>query len=443
MAVVRYNREIMDNQLSIAEAFEIAFSCHANGDLAQAETIYRLIQDASPEEPQSLHYLGILLHQREGSDLALQYVQRSVEIAPDNADWRNDLGNILAQRGELAAAVLEFERAVALRPKDPLLWTNLGAVLQRMNKTADAQSAFRKAIEIDPCCAAALSNLANSLESCGCDLEAAHYHCRAYVLEPTADKPKSLLGIAYYNLGRYAEAAEVYRQWMEEEPENPTPRHLYAACSGRAVPLRASDSYVEKTFDDFAANFDSRLQGLSYRGPQLVAAALEKMAAPGANRAVLDAGCGTGLCAEYLAPYARELTGVDLSAAMLLQAQKRGLYHRLEKCELTAYLRSHPGAFDLIAAADTLIYFGALDELFAAVFSALNPQGLFVFTVESAPEDEDFQLNPHGRYSHGKNPLLASLRQAGFELLSLDSGVIRVEFGSEVKSLVVSARRNP
>ena len=433
----------MDQQLSVDEAFEIAFACHMKGDMEQAKTTYLMILDALPEEPRSLHFLGILLHQEEKSDLAVQCVRRSVELVPDSPDWRNDLGNILAERGDMESAGREFENAIALQPNNPMLWNNLGAMRERSGKASEAQLAFREAIAIDPFFGDALSNLANSLDREGRQIEAAEYHCRAYVLEPTRDKPKSMLGIAYYKLGRLVEAAEIYREWMSEEPDNPIPRYHFAACSGEAVPLRASDAYVEKHFDKFAPNFDSQLENLSYRGPEMIAEALARVATPVGAWSVLDAGCGTGLCARFLSPYASHLIGIDLSSVMLEEAKRRGLYHELVKYEITSYLAGHQGCFDLIAAADTLIYFGALEELFAAVFSALRPGGLFIFTVEEAAADETFRLNPHGRYSHGKNYLTAFLLKAGFELLAMDFGVVRVEFGNPVDGLTISARRKP
>ena len=115
---------------------------------------------------------------------------------------------------------------------------------------------------------------------------------------------------------------------------------MLAACSGRDVPARASDAFVEKTFDSFAASFDAKLASLGYRAPALVA---EMLAHAGldASRSldVLDAGCGTGLCGPLVAPYARRLVGVDLSEAMLARARARDVYDELVKGELTAYLR--------------------------------------------------------------------------------------------------------
>ena len=431
----------MDQQLSIDEAFEYAFSWHRKGDTEQAKATYLMILDVVPEEPRSLHFLGILLHQEEKSDLALSCVKKSIELVPDSPDWRNDLGNILADRGDFAGAAGEFENVIALTPGNPVYWNNLGAVQDRCGRAAEAQLAFRSAIAIDPLFGDALCNLGNLLDREGRQVEAAEFHCRAFVLEPTQDKPKSMLGIAYYKLGRLAEAAEIYRQWMLEEPDNPIPRYHYSACSREAVPLRASDDYVEKHFDTFAPNFDSNLRNLSYRGPDMIARALQSVATRNPGLAVLDAGCGTGLCAAILSPYARRLTGVDLSAAMLDEAKKRGLYHELVKCEITNYLAEHPNRFDLVAAADTLIYFGALEELFATGYSALRAGGLFVFTVEEErTANETFRLNPHGRYSHSKGYLADLLSKSGFEILAMEPGAIRVEFGTPVEGLTIAAR---
>ena len=85
---------------------------------------------------------------------------------------------------------------------------------------------------------------------------------------------------------------------------------MHAACTGHDVPARASNGFVERTFDGFAASFESKLERLSYRAPALVAAMIEEAGVERAKRLdVLDAGCGTGLCGPLLAPYARRLVG--------------------------------------------------------------------------------------------------------------------------------------
>jgi len=69
--------------------------------------------------------------------------------------------------------------------------------------------------------------------------------------------------------------------------------------------LRASNSFIETTFDSFAGSFESKLARLRYRAPALVAAILEDYGLEGPRLEVLDAGCGTGLYGIIVSPFAR------------------------------------------------------------------------------------------------------------------------------------------
>ena len=69
-------------------------------------------------------------------------------------------------------------------------------------------------------------------------------------------------------------------------------------------------------------------------------------------------------------------------------AREKQIYDELTQAELTAYLRDHPDGFDVIVTADTLVYFGALEEVAAAAAAALRPGGVLVFTVEEALEPD-------------------------------------------------------
>jgi len=78
---------------------------------------------------------------------------------------------------------------------------------------------------------------------------------------------------------------------------------------------------------------------------------------PSRRLEVLDAGCGTDSAERWVAPYARSAGGVDLSDGMLAHAKDKTSNPHLIKAELSAYLRDHGEAFDLIVSADTLVYF--------------------------------------------------------------------------------------
>ena len=215
------------------------------------------------------------------------------------------------------------------------------------------------------------------------------------------------------------EVAGVFEEWPQEDPDDPVARHMLSACTGRDVPARASDGFVEKTFDSFAASFESKLQALSYRAPALVAAAVESAGLPASKHlAVLDAGCGTGLCGPFVSPYARRLVGVDLSDGMLSHAKEKHFYDELVRAELTEYLRANQDQFELIVSADTLVYFVYLQAVFAALSAALRPNGVFVCTLEHATGAEagiDYRLELHGRYSHSRAYVERLLADEGLE----------------------------
>ena len=117
---------------------------------------------------------------------------------------------------------------------------------------------------------------------------------------------------------------------------------------------------------------------------------------------VLEFGCGTGLCGVLLRSSSKNLVGVDLSPGMLDKARARSIYDELVEGELCAFMRSRPAAFDIVNCADTLCYFGALEEAMAAARACLRPGGVFAFTLEAEPPDSEHRhrIQAHGRYAH-------------------------------------------
>ncbi|WP_029363005.1 class I SAM-dependent DNA methyltransferase [Herbaspirillum lusitanum] len=102
-------------------------------------------------------------------------------------------------------------------------------------------------------------------------------------------------------------------------------------------------------------------------------------------------------------------------------------------------------AFDLVLAADTLIYFGDLEKVFDAVASTLRSAGHFVFTVEAvmpeAGQVVGFQLHPSGRYRHGTDYVMRCLAAAGLTLVSMTEATLREEIRQPVKGVLAVAQR--
>jgi predicted TPR repeat methyltransferase len=433
-----------DRAVTLEEAVSIAIRLQQNEQWRAADDIYRQILEVAPDYADAIHFAGVCAHQQGRSAEAQELIERSLALESGRADWHSNLGIVLRDRLKLDEAVAAFRDAIAIDPHHANAHSNLGVVLRAQGKLAESEAAYRAAIEVDPEHSDAYANLGILLNSQRRIHEAVLCFCKVITFRPKHPEARRLLALAHCTLGETDKAVEVFEEWLKEEPGHPIALHMLAACSGRDMPTRASDGFVEKTFDSFARSFDSKLAKLQYRAPALVAGALaESGLAPSKGFDILDAGCGTGLCGPLIEPYARRLTGVDLSARMLDQARARNVYDELVKGELTAFLSGAQAEYDVIVSADTLCYFGPLHEVARAAAAALRPGGQLVFTVEEmidGASDTGYSLSPHGRYQHARRYIERVLADANLrsEIMSAE---LRLEAGDPVAGLVVRAAK--
>ena len=204
----------------------------------------------------------------------------------------------------------------------------------------------------------------------------------------------------------------------------------------------------KKTFDDFAASFDTVLADLDYQVPKLLGDVVQSIAGEEESKEwdIIDLGCGTGLCCQFLRPFAKRLVGVDLSSKMLDKAEERGGYDDLVHADLTEYLSDCATTFDLVFSADTLMYLGDLGRVFDGVASVLNPGGAFIFSLEKLGGDdikdhEGYRLDRTGRFQHTRESILDWLRSSGLAVESIREERLRDEGRLTVKGYLVHARR--
>jgi predicted TPR repeat methyltransferase len=284
-----------------------------------------------------------------------------------------------AARGDLAGAADILAQTVELAPAFATAWFALGAIRDRLGDRAGAIAAFEKARDAD----------------------ADDYHG------------------ARLQLARLG--------------------------SGEAAPAM-SETYVRRLFDQYAGRYDAALtERLAYRGPGLLRDAVEQtMRATGRPLhfpSMLDLGCGTGLGGAAFRSIVDRLAGVDLSPAMIAQAESKGFYDRLATADLTDFLTAEAGGgttYDVVVAADVFVYVNDLTPIVAAAARALAPGGLFAFTVETHI-GEGVRLLPTLRYAHGERYIRRALTAADLALGSISSTAVRSEKGVPVDSLVVVA----
>jgi predicted TPR repeat methyltransferase len=352
---------------------------------------------------------AVELLQRRRTREAQAVLQAVLERWPEQPDALNFLGVLKHQQGDSEAAVTLLRRATRGEADSPGAWNNLGNVLAALQRHGEAEQAYRECLTRQPDFSDAIGNLAAM-----CSKQ-----------------------------GRLAEAAGLYRQALRLEPDNMVLRHHLAACIDEAPPARASDGYLQEVFDRDASQFEARLGSLHYQAPQRLAELLERqLPPPTAQYDIADLGCGTGLCAPLVQPWARSLVGCDLSAGMLDLARMRGQYTSLFQEELESFLQARPGAFDGLVCTDTLIYVGDLHAAMAAAAGSLRPGGWFGFSVEALSDDDTkpFRLLPHGRYAHRRDHVLDALKAARMRLAELESFTVRNELGVGAPGWLVLAR---
>lgn len=214
-----------------------------------------------------------------------------------------------------------------------------------------------------------------------------------------------------------------------------------AAADGTAV------SYVEALFDQYATQFEhSLVDRLGYRVPEmldaLVSEEMARLGVEGFARA-LDLGCGTGLMGQHLRGKTAYLEGIDVSAAMIAETARKGIYDSLQKAELVAALNTRRADADLVTAADVFIYCGALPPVLAALVPALKPGGLVAFSLEAHDGPEPLFLRPSLRYAHGVDATRDALVVAGLDVLRFETAVLRFDRGAPITGMLVVARRPP
>lgn len=421
----------------------MAVSLHRAGDLDKALQLYQRLLAAKPNHIEALHFLGVLYHQRGQTERAVNSIKAAIALAPGYADAHNNLGNVLKETNQIELALSAYRRVVAINPDHADAWNNLGVLLRGQGQYDEAGTAYARALELHPNLAVAWQNRGNLLAHVNRLDEAVAAYSRVLALQPRNTAAYDALGKTLYRARKIEQAIEVYRQWLHTDPESSVARHMLAACTGEAIPTRASDGYVRDVFDGFAGSFDQVLDQLGYRAPTLIRELLERaLPQPNASLVVADAGCGTGLCAEFLRPLAKKLVGIDLSPGMLARARARNTYDQLIEAELSGWLASQTDAYDLIVSADTLCYFGSLEGVLSGAARALRPGGLLVFTVERAGAlVRAYELHASGRYSHAEHYVREGLAQAALTLLNVEPVVLRREGGHEVNGLLISAQR--
>jgi predicted TPR repeat methyltransferase len=255
------------------------------------------------------------------------------------------------------------------------------------------------------------------------------------------------MGETYHQLGERDLAIEVFEKVLSLDPSDRLGAglriaHINGGKRNSASSHSMSHAFVAALFDQYADRFDAHLtKALRYQGPDILFKALQQHCQLKSRNfyfpQVVDLGCGTGLMGEKIRQNVETLLGVDLSEKMVSYAQKSGFYNEVTCGDIVSMLAAQKsGSFDLLIAADVLVYISELEPLFTQAKRSLGVTGLFTFTAQSMPS-AGYQLGPDMRYHHSAEYITQTARTAGLVVESLVECVTRFDAGKPVQGFVV------
>jgi predicted TPR repeat methyltransferase len=255
------------------------------------------------------------------------------------------------------------------------------------------------------------------------------------------------LGAIRDQLSNRAGAVAAFEKVRDLDSEDYHGARLQLARLGAGNPTPAmTETYVRRLFDQYAERYDvSLIEHLAYRGPVLLREAVESVlrvdGRPMHFNSMLDLGCGTGLAGAAFQPFVDRCVGVDLSPAMIAQADAKGVYDRLVKADVGHFLAREAAdgvKYHLVVAADVFVYINDLRQILAAIARVLRPEGVLAFTVETH-RGGGVKLRPTLRYAHG-HEVRALLGAAALTASHFGTTPVRYERGVPVDSHVIVAQ---
>ncbi len=203
---------------SVVGMLNDAVALHRAGQLDGAERAYREILRIDPQQPDALHLMGVLANQRGDGVVAVDWIRRSLAVAPHFAGAHYNLAMACESAGRDDEAENAYRAALRLAPDSLDAWINLGRLLAARGRLDEAADCYRRAIAVDPTAAKAHFNLANALSRLGRADEALNHLREAVRLEPENPSFHNNLGAALKELGRYDDAADAFRRALALAP---------------------------------------------------------------------------------------------------------------------------------------------------------------------------------------------------------------------------------
>ena len=219
--------------------------------LKQALDAYAHAVKLRPQDGRLALNQGLLLAKLGDDAKAQAALEHASELKGGEAAWRT-LCILYNKAGEAKKA--EGACGKASGPEASAeTWYNLGFARQKLGKADGAEEAFKKALKADPEHAASLYNLGFMDYEAG-RAEDALTRFKAALAAKDGDYPEAQYnaGVVLGDLGRWEEAAQLYRDLLKKDPKNEDAKanlDFVINAGGKALLDEGRDAYVKGDFE--------------------------------------------------------------------------------------------------------------------------------------------------------------------------------------------------
>lgn len=188
-------------------------------DYAGAESLYRQVLQAEPDQPDALHLLGLIAQQAGQSASAIDLIRRAIKVNRYNPDYYYNLGVIYESLKKYDAAIQCNLRAIHLKPDSFASRFSLANDYRLAGRLEEAVGEYRNVLTLEPDSAEVYSNLGAALGALGRSQEAVDSLQKALEIQPDQPDMHSNLGMALHSLGNLEDSEKNYRRALELKPD--------------------------------------------------------------------------------------------------------------------------------------------------------------------------------------------------------------------------------
>ncbi|HAO21694.1 MAG TPA: hypothetical protein DCQ37_15245, partial [Desulfobacteraceae bacterium] len=133
---------------SVREEILRACSLHQAGQIEQAEDIYNKILKQYPDQPDALHLMGVIYHQKGDFSAAIRLISQAIARVPGDWLYHNNLGAAYRHSYQLDLSLSCYRKAVEIKRDFAEGYYNIGIILNEQEKAEESVFYYEKAIDI-------------------------------------------------------------------------------------------------------------------------------------------------------------------------------------------------------------------------------------------------------------------------------------------------------